>query len=178
VTAEEKGLLGSKHYASEPLYPLEKTLACINMDGLNQWGRTRDLVDIGLGHSTLDQFFAEAAHAQGRELVPDDQPEKGYFFRSDHFEFAKRGVPGFHGGGGTDYRDRPPGWGKERADEYTARDYHKPSDEIRPDWDLSGAIEDLRLFFAVGAALAHTDGWPVWNEGSEFKAIREAATER
>jgi Zn-dependent M28 family amino/carboxypeptidase len=175
VTAEEKGLLGSKHYASAPLYPLEKTLACINMDSLNVWGRTRDVVSIGLGNSTLHDFLIEAVHAQGREVVRDAEPQNGYFFRSDHFEFAKRGVPGLHAKGGTDFLDRPLGWGERKRAEYVANDYHKPSDEIRPDWDLSGAIEDLRAFFAVGEHLSRCDAWPVWADDSEFKSARNLA---
>ncbi len=173
VTAEEKGLLGSKWYAANPLYSLEKTLAVINMDALNTWGRTRDVVSVGMGNSTLHDLLAKHAQAQGRVVLPDDEPEKGFFYRSDHFSFAKFGVPGLHAGGGMDYLDRPAGWGQRVRDEYTANDYHKPSDEVRAEWDLSGAVEDLRLFYRVGAELAGAVRWPTWSAGAEFRAIRE-----
>jgi Zn-dependent M28 family amino/carboxypeptidase len=178
VTAEEKGLLGSKWYASRPLYPLERTLACINMDGLNPWGRTRDVESVGLGNSTLHDYLVEAARGQGRVVEPDSEPEKGYFYRSDHFEFAKLGVPGLHAGSGDEYVGRPEGWGKAKRDEYTARDYHKPSDEMRDDWDLAGAVEDLLLFFTVGFNVANADEWPRWSAGAEFEAVRAASLER
>lgn len=173
VTAEEKGLLGSKWYAANPLYSLEKTLAVINMDALNVWGRTRDVISVGMGNSTLHDVLAKHAQALGRVVLPDDEPEKGFFYRSDHFSFAKLGVPGLHAGSGMDYLDRPAGWGQRVRDEYTANDYHKPSDEIYAEWDLSGAIDDLRLFYRVGADLAGSAPWPTWSEGAEFRAIRE-----
>jgi Zn-dependent M28 family amino/carboxypeptidase len=174
VTAEEKGLLGAKHYAENPLYPLAKTLANINMDGVNQWGRTKDIVVVGKGNSDLEDVLAEAAKAQGRELAPDPEPEKGFYYRSDHFEFAKQGVPALYTDSGDQYVDKPAGYSKQKRDEYTARDYHKVSDEIKPDWDLAGAVEDLRLLFDVGYRVAQADKWPEWKTGSEFKARREA----
>jgi Zn-dependent M28 family amino/carboxypeptidase len=174
VTAEEKGLLGSKHYAANPLYPLERTLCNINMDALNPWGRTVDVVSIGLGQTTLDEQLEAEARRQGREVVPDAEPEKGYYYRSDHFEFAKRGVPALYADAGVVYRDRPEGWGLERRGAYTGNDYHKPSDEIGDDWDLSGLVEDLRLFFRVGLRVCDADAWPAWKQGSEFKTVREA----
>jgi Zn-dependent M28 family amino/carboxypeptidase len=174
VTAEEKGLLGSKYYAANPLWPLAQTLANINMDVLNPYGRTRDVVSIGQGQSTLDELLlAEAAH-QGRRVEGDPEPEKGTYFRSDHFSFVKQGVPAVYAKSGLDFRDRPAGWGKERRDAYTANDYHKPSDELRADWDLSGAVEDLALYLRVIWAIAQGDTWPAWKDGSEFKAVREA----
>jgi Zn-dependent M28 family amino/carboxypeptidase len=174
VTAEEKGLLGARHYAADPLYPLEKTLANINMDGLNTWGRTRDIVVIGLGNSTLDDILAEAAAAEGRTLAPDPEPEKGFFYRSDHFEFAKKGVPALYTDSGVEFIGKPEGYGAQKRDEYTANDYHKPSDEVKPDWDLSGAVDDLRLMFRVGLRVATDTAWPVWKAGTEFRAVREA----
>jgi Zn-dependent M28 family amino/carboxypeptidase len=174
VTAEEQGLLGAKHYATNPLYPLAKTLANINIDGLNQWGRTRDIVVVGLGNSTLDDAITEAAAAQGRVVSPDAEPEKGFFYRSDQFEFAKLGVPALYTDAGVEYLDKPAGYGQGKRDEYTNNDYHAPSDEVKPSWDLSGAIEDLRLLFQVGYRVAQDDSWPVWKEGTEFKATREA----
>jgi Zn-dependent M28 family amino/carboxypeptidase len=174
VTAEEKGLLGAKHYAENPLYPLAKTLANINMDGVNQWGRTKDVVVVGRGNSDLEDVLAEAAKAQGRELAPDPEPEKGFYYRSDHFEFAKQGVPALYIDSGDRYIDKPAGYGQQKREEYTARDYHKVSDEIKTDWDLAGAVEDLRLLFDVGYRVAQADKWPEWKAGSEFKARREA----
>ncbi len=173
VTAEERGLLGAKYYATEPLYPLERTLANINMDGLNQWGRTRDLVVVGRGMSTLDDVLEREAAAVDRVLVPDPEPEKGYYYRSDHFEFAKQGVPALYVDGGVDFIGKPEGYGEEKRDEYTANDYHKPSDEIKEDWDLAGAVDDLQLMFAVGYDVARAADWPEWSPGTEFKALRE-----
>ncbi|MFL6231479.1 MAG: M28 family metallopeptidase [Pyrinomonadaceae bacterium] len=176
VTAEEKGLLGSKYYASNPLYPLNKTLADINMDEANQWGRTRDLTIVGLGNTTLDDVAQEAATIQGgRTLQPDPQPEKGGFYRSDHFEFAKQGVPALNVEAGVDFPGKPSGWGVQKRDDYTEHDYHKPSDEIKPDWDLSGAVEDAQLYLIVGYRVAQGDKFPEWKEGTEFKAKRDAS---
>ncbi len=173
VTAEEQGLLGAKWYAENPLYPLEKTLAVINMDGFNPWGRTSDLVVVGLGASTLDDVAAEVAGEQGRTLKPDAEPEKGYYYRSDHFEFAKKGVPAFYSDAGVEFVGKDPSYGEQKRRDYTADDYHKVSDEVKPDWDLAGAVEDARLLFELGYRVAQNDQWPSWKEGSEFKAIRE-----
>jgi Zn-dependent M28 family amino/carboxypeptidase len=173
VTAEEKGLLGSKYYAENPIYPLEKTVAVINMDGLNQWGPTKDITVIGLGNSTLDDVLRKAAAEKGRTLTPDPEPEKGFYYRSDHFSFAKEGVPALDPSDGTVFIGKPAGFGKKKRAEYTAKDYHKPSDEIKPDWDLSGAVEDLRLLFTVGYRVAMTSEYPRWKAGTEFKARRE-----
>ena len=173
VTAEEKGLLGAAYYAENPLYPLTKTLANLNMDSLNQWGRTSDIVVVGLGNSTLDDTLAEAAKEEGRTLRPDPEPEKGFYYRSDHFEFAKRGVPALYTDSGEDYVGRAAGYSQAKRDEYTNNDYHKPSDEPKPDWDLTGAIDDLRLLFRVGYRVAQAEKWPEWKPGTEFKALRE-----
>jgi Zn-dependent M28 family amino/carboxypeptidase len=174
VTAEEKGLLGAKFYARNPLYPLEKTLANINMDGANLWGRTEDIVVVGLGNSTLDDVLGTAADEMGRVVVADPEPEKGFFYRSDHFEFAKEGVPALYVDEGTRFVGKPEGYGEEKRGEYTEQDYHKPSDEVKPDWDLAGAVDDFRLLFLVGNAVAETDTWPEWKPGTEFKAKRDA----
>ncbi len=174
VTAEEKGLLGAKYYAAHPLYPLAKTLADINMDVLNLWGRTRDVNSIGLGLSTLDEILAAAAKRQGRVVTPDAEPEKGFFYRSDHFEFAKQGVPALDPKGGLDFVDKPAEYGRAKREEYTKNDYHKVTDEVKPDWDLSGAVEDLRLLFEVGYLIADGDQYPEWKPGAEFRAKREA----
>jgi Zn-dependent M28 family amino/carboxypeptidase len=173
VTAEEQGLLGSDYYAQHPIYPLKKTLAVVNMDALNIYGRTRDLTVVGLGASDLDDYARDAAAAQGRVVKPDPNPENGGYFRSDHFPFAKQGVPALNAGGGDDYIGRPPGWGQQVQAAYTAQHYHKPSDEVRPDWNLSGAIEDLQVYYAVALRAATTAQWPQWKPGSEFKATRE-----
>jgi Zn-dependent M28 family amino/carboxypeptidase len=173
VTAEEKGLIGSKYYAENPIYPLEKTLAAINMDGLNQWGPTRDVTVIGLGNSTLDDVLRKAAAEKGRVLRPDAEPEKGFYYRSDHFNFAKEGVPALDPSDGIDFIGKPKDWGQKKRDEYTANDYHKPSDEIKSDWNLSGAVEDLRLLFTVGYRVAQSPTWPEWKPGTEFKARRD-----
>lgn len=174
VTAEEKGLLGAKYYAEHPLYPLDKTVANINMDGINQWGRTKDITVVGLGNSTLDDVLAEVAKLQGRVLTPDPEPEKGFFYRSDHFEFAKQGVPALDPDGGSDYIGKPADYGQKTRDEYTEKDYHKVSDDVKANWDLTGAVDDLQLLFVVGYNVAQGDKWPEWKPGTEFKAKREA----
>ena len=173
VTAEEQGLLGSKHYSENPLYAAAQTVAAINMDGLNQWGRTHDLTVVGMGQSALDQVAAEVAGPLGRVLTPDPEPEKGFYYRSDHFSFAKAGIPAFYADGGVSYIDKPEGYGLAKREEYTANDYHAVSDEVKADWDLSGAVEDLTFFFYFGAYLAESGEWPTWSEKSEFRAIRE-----
>lgn len=173
VTAEEKGLIGSKYYAENPIYPLAKTAANINMDGLNQWGPTRDVTVVGLGNSTIDDVLRQAAAEKKRVLRPDPEPEKGFYYRSDHFNFAKVGVPALDPNDGIDFIGKPAGWGKMKRDEYTEHDYHKPSDEIKPDWDLSGGVEDLRLLMTVGYRVANADKHPEWKPGTEFKAKRD-----
>ena len=174
VTAEEQGLLGSRHYGENPLYPAAQTVAAINMDVLNQWGRTRDMTIVGMGQSELDDVAAGVAARLGRTLAPDPEPEKGFYYRSDHFSFAQAGIPAFYADPGVEYIDKPEGYGIEKRTEYTANDYHKVSDEVKPDWDLSGALEDLTFMYHMGARLAATDEWPAWSETSEFRAVREA----
>ena len=173
VTAEEQGLLGSRHYGENPLYPAGQTVAALNMDVLNQWGRTRDLTIVGIGQSALDDVAAEVAARLGRTLAADPEPEKGFYYRSDHFSFAKAGIPAFYADPGVEYLDKPAGYGIAKRAEYTANDYHKVSDEVKPDWDLSGALEDLTFLYHMGARLAGSDEWPEWSETSEFRAVRE-----
>ncbi len=175
VTAEEQGLLGSQYYSVTPIYPLAKTFADINMDEINKWGPTKDLTVIGLGASELDDYAAAAAAEQGRTLRPDPEPEKGSYYRSDHFNFAKQGVPAFNPGVGVDFVGQPAGWGLERLQEYTSNDYHKPSDEVKPDWNMSGGVEDLKLFLTIGYRVAQAEKPPEWRAGNEFRAIREAS---
>ncbi|GAB3195143.1 M28 family metallopeptidase [Pontibacter aydingkolensis] len=174
VTAEEKGLLGSKYYATNPLYPLQKTVANINMDVLNAYGPTEDVVVIGYGSSTLEDVLADAAAVQNRRIVPEASPEKGSFYRSDHFEFAKQGVPALYSKSGVVARNQPADYVQKWQDKYTANDYHKLSDEVKDDWNLEGAVEDLRLFLRVGTKVANTEKIPEWKPGTEFKARREA----
>ena len=174
VTGEEKGLLGSRYYAVHPLYPLNKTLAVINVDGLNVHGATRDITVVGLGMSTLDKYVKAVAAGQGRVVKPDPKPEKGSYFRSDHFNFAKQGVPALDAGSGVEYIGKPKGWGLQMREKYTEEDYHKPSDRVKPDWDLSGAVEDLRLLGEIGYRVANAAAYPAWYPGAEFKAKREA----
>lgn len=175
VTAEEYGLLGARHYAEHPLWPLERTLANVTMDVMNPWGRTRAIVNLGEGQSTLDPLLAEEAAKQGRRVVPDPEAEKGYFYRSDHFEFARKGVPvlGFLFPG-ADYVGKPADFGERKRKDYVARVYHTPLDAPMADWDLSGAEEDTQLLFRVGLRVAEEDTWPAWNPGTEFHARRAA----
>jgi Zn-dependent M28 family amino/carboxypeptidase len=153
-TAEEKGLLGARYYIENPIYPLSRTLADINMDCLNPWGRTRDLIVIGSAHTALDDIVSRIAKSQGRRVIPDIEPEKGFFFRSDQFEFARRGIPTLYTDGGVDLVGKPVEYGLHKRSEYTSRDYHRVTDEVKPDWDLSGSVEDLRLLFLVGYTVA------------------------
>jgi Zn-dependent M28 family amino/carboxypeptidase len=177
VTAEEQGLLGSEFYATTPLYPLAKTVAVINMDALNVYGATSDLTVVGLGQSDLDDYAREAAAEQQRTVKADPEPERGSYFRSDHFPFAKQGVPALYAGNGDVFVGKPADYGRTVRDAYTAKHYHKPSDEVRPDWDLAGAVNDLKLYFAIGYRVAQADTWPAWKSGSEFKARRDKMLE-
>jgi Zn-dependent M28 family amino/carboxypeptidase len=174
VTAEEQGLLGAKHYGEHPLYPLERTLADINLDVINLWGPTADIISIGMGQTDLDDRLVEIAGHRERTVLPDADPEKGYYYRSDHFEFAKRGVPALDPKGGRQYAGKSADFGKRKQDEYTEKNYHKPSDEVRPDWDLSGAVADMKLLVELGYRVAEEPRYPEWKPGSEFRARREA----
>jgi Zn-dependent M28 family amino/carboxypeptidase len=174
VGAEEQGLLGSQHYAEQPVYPLAKTLASINIDGVNQWGRTKDITVIGMGASDLDDYLRDAASEQGRVLRPDPESEKGFYYRSDHFNFAKQGVPALYTDTGIDFVGRPAEYSQQKRDEYTNTDYHAPSDEIKEDWDLTGAVDDAQLLFMVGYRVANANTFPEWKPGNEFKATRDA----
>jgi Zn-dependent M28 family amino/carboxypeptidase len=173
VTAEEQGLLGSQYYSVTPLYPLAKTVAEINMDGLNVHGRTKDLTLVGFGASELDDYVTAAASEQGRTVHGDAEPEKGFYYRSDHFNFAKQGVPALDPDEGIEFVGKPPEFGQKVRDDFTNNRYHTPKDVITPDWDLSGAAEDLKLFFAVGYRVAQAGKFPEWRAGNEFKAIRD-----
>jgi Zn-dependent M28 family amino/carboxypeptidase len=172
LTAEEEGLLGAKYYVENPLYPLEHTAADINIDGINVWGRTRDLVVIGLGNSTLDDILRTAARSQDRILRPDTEPGKGLLYRSDQFEFASHGVPTLFTDTGIEFVGGGAELARERRDQYTTGDYHRVTDEVKPEWDLSGAMEDLELFFRTGYRVAQDDGMPKWKPAAGFNAAR------
>jgi Zn-dependent M28 family amino/carboxypeptidase len=174
TTAEEAGLLGARFYAQHSLYPLEKTLADINIDTVNPWGKTRDIEDLSNNNSTLDDLLAAAAKRNGRVMTPNSQPEKGSFYRADHFEFSKLGVPALYTGGGKDFIGKPADFGQQKKDDYTAHRYHQVSDEVDPNWDLSGAVQDIDLLFEVGYQVANADKFPEWKSGTEFKARRDA----
>jgi Zn-dependent M28 family amino/carboxypeptidase len=178
TTAEEAGLLGAKFYAEHPLYPLEKTLADINIDTVNAWGKTRDIEDLSDNNSTLDDLLAAAAKRSGRVMTPNSQPEKGSFYRADHFEFSKLGVPALYTGGGKDFVGKPADFGQQKKDYYTAHHYHQVSDEVNPEWDLSGAVQDIQLLFEVGYQIANGDKFPEWKPGTEFKAKRDATLKK
>jgi Zn-dependent M28 family amino/carboxypeptidase len=175
VAAEEQGLLGSKYLAAHLPVPAGRLAANVNVDGMNIWGRTRDLTMIGLGKSSLDDYVLALAKMQGRKVLPDQFPDRGFFYRSDQFNFAKIGVPAAYFHGGTDVIGKPPGWGKEQRERFEATDYHQPSDELRPDWDLSGAIEDAQLIFYLGLKVAGAPRMPAWKPGDEFEAARKKA---
>src|SRR5438034_3000091 len=173
TTAEEAGLLGAKFYAEHPLYSLEKTLADINLDSMNVWGKARDIEDLSLGFSTLDDLLAAAAKQQGRSAIPDSRPDKGKIYRADNFEFSKAGLPSLYIGKGEHLLSRPE-TAPLRSDEFDSTDYHQVTDEVHPDWDLSGAVQDVQLLFEVGYEVANGDKFPEWKPRSEFKAKRDS----
>jgi Zn-dependent M28 family amino/carboxypeptidase len=178
VTAEEQGLWGSAYYAQNPVYPVEKTVANINMDGLNWYGKTKDMIVVGQGQSELEDYLREEAAKVNRIIVPEVHPEAGYYYRSDHFNFAKAGIPALYTGSGVDVIGKESGYGQKASDEYTSQRYHRPSDEYdAATWQLDGAIDDLQLLFRVGRRLAYGQNWPQWKTGSEFKAIRKKENE-
>jgi Zn-dependent M28 family amino/carboxypeptidase len=174
TTSEEQGLLGAKYYASHPLYPLQKTLLNINVDSVNIFGRTSDVSTSGVSRTDLDPLLARLAAEQGRVVKPDPQPERGGFFRSDQFEFAKKGVPVVRAGSGDTLIGQPPGTGRTMIDDFTTHRYHQPTDVIYPGWDLSGAVEDMQLLFVLGYEVANGPGYPQWQADSEFKSMRDA----
>lgn len=178
VTAEESGLLGSRHYGTNPVYPLAQTVAGINMDGLNVHGRTKNVAVVGFGSSELEEYLTRAASKQDRVIVPEPTPEKGFFYRSDHFNLAKQGVPVIYAKSGFDYREGGTTRGAELARDWVANRYHKTGDEFSDDWDLSGAIEDMQLYYQIGYELAVSGDWPQWYSNNEFRAIRETSLGR
>ena len=175
VGAEEQGLLGSEYLALNPPIPAGRLAAVVNIDGINILGRTKDVVAIGKGKSNLDQIVNRLARWQDRVVVPDQFPDKGYYYRSDQFSLAKVGVPGVYLGTGIHVVGKPDGWGTQKMREWTEKTYHQVSDEYRDDWDLSGAVEDGRLMFHIGLQAANQAELPAWNPGDEFEAARTSA---
>jgi Zn-dependent M28 family amino/carboxypeptidase len=178
VTAEEQGLLGSQYYSVTPIYPLAKTVANINMDSWNIHGPTKDFTLVGFGASELDDYARDAAAEQGRVVHGDSEPEKGFYYRSDHFNFAKQGVPALDIGPGAEYVGKPPDYAKKIRDEWTEHVYHTPRDVVTSEWDLRGTAEDLKLLLAVGYRIAQADKMPEWKPGNEFRAKREDMLKR
>ena len=175
VTLEESGLLGSAYYAANPVVPLAKTVAVVNIDALPVVGPTRDLIVVGLGNSELEDVLEPIADKQQRTLVPESAPEKGLFFRSDHFSFAKAGVPALYAKGGTEHVDKGRDYGLSVLEDYTARRYHKPADHFDAGWDLRGIVQDLEALYQVGKTLSLARSWPNYREGNSFKAARDAS---
>ncbi len=174
VTLEEYGLLGSRYYVNNPVFPAAQTVAAINMDALSFVGPTHDVVVVGYGSSELEEILDRAVQAQDRVMVPEPTPEAGFYYRSDHFNFARGGIPALYAKGGVDHREKGREYGLQQQADYTANRYHRPADEYDPDWDLRGLVEDLSLLYQVGRELADGDQWPEWYPGNEFKAIRDA----
>lgn len=172
VGAEEQGLLGSQWFAANPTFRPGKIAANLNYDGGNIWGATHDITYVGFGKTSIDEFVELYAGEQDRIVKPDQFADRGYFYRSDQFNFAKIGVPAMYLKPGTDFVDRPPGWGKEQSDVYTDNHYHQPSDAYDPNWNLDGMIQDALVGFWTGLAIADADEMPTWNEGDEFEAVR------
>jgi Zn-dependent M28 family amino/carboxypeptidase len=174
VTGEEQGLIGSGYYAEHPVFPTVKTVAAINIDAMNVYGKMKDITVIGYGLSDLDAYIEAAAKEQGRTVMPDPTPEAGSYFRSDHFPFAKQGIPAVYPAAGTDSAEHGRDWTLGLRAKFTAEKYHKPTDEWDTNWDLSGAVDDLRLLFNVGYRLAQESTFPNWKEGTEYKVKRDA----
>lgn len=173
VAAEEQGLLGSAYYGENPIIPLAKTVAGLNIDGLNYFGPTKEIMVVGRGMSELEKALEKAAEAQGRLVLPEDEPEKGYYYRSDHFELAKHGVPMLYSDPGSDVIGKGREWGIAQKEKYTAERYHKPADEFNDTWILSGAVLDVQMYYMVGETVATGTEWPNWYEGTEFRALRD-----
>jgi len=173
VTGEEQGLLGSEYYGQHPIYPLRKTVADLNMDGIRPNEKSNDIVITGFGQNELENYVADAAKVQGRYLAPESHPEAGHYFRSDHFSLAKVGVPALDVSGGIDIAGKGKDYGKNQQEDYVSHHYHTPSDEFNPKWTFEGGIQDMELLFMIGKRLAFETSWPKWKAGSEFKAVRE-----
>jgi Zn-dependent M28 family amino/carboxypeptidase len=177
VGAEEQGLLGSEYYAAHPTFAPGKMAANINLDGGSIWGRTRDLTYIGYGKSSLDRIVNDVAALYERSVTPDQFPDRGFFYRSDQFNFARIGVPAVYLDGGTDVIGQPAGWGEEQVNQYTEVNYHQPSDELDDSWNFEGMVEDAEISFLIGLFIANAETLPTWNAGDEFEAARLEALE-
>jgi Zn-dependent M28 family amino/carboxypeptidase len=173
VTAEEQGLLGSGYYAENPVYPADKTVANINIDGINAYGKTKDAGIYGSGQSEMEDYLVDELKKLGRYLAPEAHPEAGLYYRSDHFSFAKIGVPSVSISGGKEVIGKEEGYGQKLKDEYTAKRYHQPADEYDGSWNLEGAVEDIGMFFKMGRRIAFETKFPQWRETSEFKKLRK-----
>lgn len=169
VTAEEQGLLGSKYYASNPVIPIENTVANINMDAMNVLGKTKNVAVVGMGKSEMEDYLEAAAAKQGRTLTQEDRPEAGYYYRSDHFSFAKQGIPALYAEGGNEPADEETAKYRKRMNVIVTGCYHQVCDQYREDWDLSGIVQDTQMLFDVGVGVANAEAWPKWNEASEFQ---------
>mgnify|MGYP005811272411 CR=1 FL=1 len=179
VTAEEQGLWGSAYYAENPIFPKERTIANINIDGVNHLGKMRDVSLIGPGQSDLEELLADELKKQGRYSAPEPTPSAGYYYRSDHFNFAKVGIPALYFGTGIDHVEKGKEFGRQALQDFTINYYHKPSDEYTPgSWDLEAALEEIDLYYNIGNRLANSEVWPQWKAGSEFKATRDAYMKR
>jgi Zn-dependent M28 family amino/carboxypeptidase len=173
LTGAESGLLGSEYYLEHPIFPLRETAAALNLDGLRNGGPTRDVTIFGLGNTDLEQYARAVALLQGREVTPEPHPEQGLYFRSDNFSFANAGVPALYEQRGIDDSARGPVWGRAQIDDYIAHRYRQPSDQYSPDWDVRGALDDLRLYYEVGLRVAHSRRFPRWYPNSEFRVSRD-----
>ncbi|WCM26160.1 M28 family peptidase [Sphingomonas sp. QA11] len=173
VTAEESGLLGSKFYAENPVYPLNRTVGGVNMDALKIYPEARDFVIAGAGKSELEDMVKPMVAAQGRHIAPEPSPERGYYYRSDHFSFAKLGVPMLDGSAGEDLVVGGPAAGKAASDDYNTNRYHKPQDEYDPNWNWGAALQDVKLYYTMGRTLADGTAWPNWYPTAEFRAVRD-----
>lgn len=172
VTAEEQGLLGSKYYADHPVIPMDKTVANLNMDAMNVLGKTKNVAVVGMGKSELESYLEAATAKQGRTLTQEDRPEAGYYYRSDHFSFAKQGVPALYAEGGDEPADEETAKYRKRMNVIVTGCYHQVCDEYREDWDLSGIVQDTQMLFDVGVNVANAEAWPKWNEASEFQRAK------
>jgi Zn-dependent M28 family amino/carboxypeptidase len=173
VTAEESGLLGSAHYADDPAIAMNRTVGGLNMDSMHVYGPTNDVVVVGYGSSELEDVLRKKATSQDRVVIPEEHPERGSYYRSDHFNFAKKGVPMLYAESGSDHRELGPEYIKTKSAEYLKDRYHTVRDEIDEDWDLRGLALDIEMYFGIGLELADGEEWPEWYEGNEFRSIRE-----
>jgi Zn-dependent M28 family amino/carboxypeptidase len=175
LTAEEQGLLGALYYRDHPVFPARDTVALINMDGINNFGPTHDIEIVGMGKSQMDDLLSNAARAAGRRVTPDSAPEHGYFFRSDQLHFAQLGIPVLYTSSGIDLLNGGEAAGRALNEAYIANNYHKPSDQVTPSWNMSGGVQDLELLYEVGRGLAIGPAWPQWSDNAEFRAARTAS---